>query len=165
MDRLKQVEEQIYLFRIFCGYFFYFFTFYRDVHLPVVGFEGFLSWHLATVDAWRPGDCAFFSIFFFLFDFYLNAFFFIVLYIFFGDVDDVTRKPSITQPVHLHFGIRQETNEGEWKNKNKENCNLTWILNFSKIFEKKKLRTNMADDKFLCIGRLDLSFRKNIFII
>jgi hypothetical protein len=92
-------------------------------------------------------------------------FFFIVLYIFFGDVDDVTRKPSITQPVHLHFGIRQETNEGEWKNKNKENCNLTWILNFSKIFEKKKLRTNMADDKFLCIGRLDLSFRKNIFII
>jgi hypothetical protein len=65
-------------------------------------------------------------------------FFFIVLYKFFGDVDDVTRKPSITQPVHLHFGVRQETNEGEWKNKNKENCNLTWILNFSKIFEKKK---------------------------
>jgi hypothetical protein len=43
MNRLKQVEEQIYLFGIFCGYFFYFFTFYRDVHLPVVGFEGFLS--------------------------------------------------------------------------------------------------------------------------
>jgi hypothetical protein len=51
-----------------------------------------------------------------------------VLYIFFGDVDDVTRKPSITQPVHLHFGIRQETNEEEVrrnKKKNKENCNLT----------------------------------------
>jgi hypothetical protein len=33
----------------------------------------------------------------------------------------------------LHFGIRQETNEEEVrrnKKKNKENCNLTWILNF-----------------------------------
>ena len=87
MDRLKekkQVKEQIYLFlNKFRGYFF--FTFYRDVHLPVVGLESFFSWHLTTVDTRRPGDWTFFRFiyFFFIFDFYLNTFFFhIVMYIF-----------------------------------------------------------------------------------
>ena len=62
-----------------------------------------------------------FYLFFFIFDFYLNTFFFFTSWCtFFGDVDDVTRKPSITQPVHLHFGIRQETNEEEIRRNKKK---------------------------------------------
>jgi hypothetical protein len=135
-DRLKkkQVKEQIYLFlNKFRGYFFFYLLSWCSS--PGSRSRKFLQLtpHNGRYPTSRGLNIFSNYLFFFIFDFYLNTFFFTSWCTFFGDVDDVTRKPSITQPVHLHFGIRQETNEEEVrrnKKKNKENCNLTWILNF-----------------------------------
>ena len=118
----KQVKEQIYLFlNKFRGYFFFYLLSWCSS--PGSRSRKFLQLtpHNGRYPTSRGLNIFSFYLFFFIFDFYLNTFFFFTSWCtFFGDVDDVTRKPSITQPVHLHFGIRQETNEEEIRRNKKK---------------------------------------------
>lgn len=107
----------------------------------------------------------FFHFFFFIW-FLFKCVFFLSCCIYFLEMLTMSREshPSRNPFICILESDKKPTKENE---KIKIRKIVTWheFSIFLKFSKKKKLRTNMADDKFLCIGRLDLSFRKNIFII
>ena len=141
----KQVKEQIYLFlNKFRGYFFFYLLSWCSS--PGSRSRKFLQLtpHNGRYPTSRGLNIfSFYFIFFYIWFLFKYVFFFTSWCTFFGDVDDVTRKPSITQPVHLHFGIRQETNEEEERRNKKKKIKkiVTWheFSIFCLNFKKKKV--------------------------